>query len=386
MQILFTSRPAFGHVFPLMPLALAARSAGHEVIFASGEAFIPRLEGWGFPARKVGVDLDWAFGETAARFPELMEPIQLEFGGAMFIDVAGMASLEDARPLIDEVRPDLLVHEATDVGSAVAGAAAGVPVACVGISLWLPPFAEVFERRSSILWEAAGAAPTIDVGVGDIFLDQWPTSMQHPEARSRAKRYVSTQPVPWGDPDSPTPSWIADAEKPFVFVSLGTMFYGKDVLEKVIGALSQLDVDALVLAGADATPDELPSDGRVRVGGFVDQPEVLRNADLVVHHGGAGTIFGSLVNGLPQLILPEGADRPFTSANVRDAGAALVLDPREASESDIASSLNELISKPTYREAAERIQKEIQDMRSPEEVVRELELLVGSRTATDIGP
>ena len=32
---MFCARPAFGHVYPLMPLALAARRAGHEVISRS---------------------------------------------------------------------------------------------------------------------------------------------------------------------------------------------------------------------------------------------------------------------------------------------------------------------------------------------------------------
>lgn len=54
MKIVFSSRPAFGHVFTIAPLAESAREAGHDVIFASGKAFLPRLEGWGFDTRKVG--------------------------------------------------------------------------------------------------------------------------------------------------------------------------------------------------------------------------------------------------------------------------------------------------------------------------------------------
>ena len=51
MRILFSARPAFGHVFPLVPLALAAKERGHEVTFASGEAFLPRIASWGFATR-----------------------------------------------------------------------------------------------------------------------------------------------------------------------------------------------------------------------------------------------------------------------------------------------------------------------------------------------
>src|SRR5256885_9690132 len=37
VRLLFTSLAAYGHVYPLLPLAVAAREAGHEVLFATAE-------------------------------------------------------------------------------------------------------------------------------------------------------------------------------------------------------------------------------------------------------------------------------------------------------------------------------------------------------------
>jgi len=37
IRMLFTSRPLAGHFEPLVPLAFAARAAGHAVAFATGE-------------------------------------------------------------------------------------------------------------------------------------------------------------------------------------------------------------------------------------------------------------------------------------------------------------------------------------------------------------
>ena len=44
MKILFSTRPAYGHVYPLMPLALAAREAGHDVRFATTGQFLGKLD------------------------------------------------------------------------------------------------------------------------------------------------------------------------------------------------------------------------------------------------------------------------------------------------------------------------------------------------------
>ena len=68
MRLLFSARPAYGHVYPLMPLAVAARAAGHDVAFATTGAFVPKLEGLGFPTYDVGISIEQASGGAGA-FP-----------------------------------------------------------------------------------------------------------------------------------------------------------------------------------------------------------------------------------------------------------------------------------------------------------------------------
>ena len=43
MRVCFSAIPAYGHVFPLVPLATAAAAAGHEVSFVAGAEFDGRL-------------------------------------------------------------------------------------------------------------------------------------------------------------------------------------------------------------------------------------------------------------------------------------------------------------------------------------------------------
>lgn len=348
------------------------------MIFASGKAFLPRLESWGFQTHKVGEAIEWAFQQAAARYPELLQPEQPEFGGRMFVDVLGPPSLEDMTSLVEEAGPDLVVYEATDVGAAVAAAAAGVPAACHSLSVWTDVFVDALRARVEVLWEAAGRPPMLDVGVGDAFLDIWPASMQAPDAARGTERHWLLRPDTWGDPAAEVPTWLDAAEPPLVFVSLGTIFWGKELLAKVLEALRGVDCHALVLAGVDATPDDFPADDpRIRVAGFVNQAEVLRRCHAVVHHGGAGTLLGSLARGLPALALAEGADRPFTAASLQQSGAGIFLEPRSATVDDIAAAVRALLSDGGYRNRAQDLRGEIAGMPSPSEVVRRLEELVG---------
>ena len=61
------------------------------------------------------------------------------------------------------------------------------------------------------------------------------------------------------------------------------------MLRPVIEGLGTLDVDVLVALGSadGAALGRLPTN--VHVETFVDQPAVLRHADLAMHHGGSGT-------------------------------------------------------------------------------------------------
>ena len=49
---------------------------------------------------------------------------------------------------------------------------------------------------------------------------------------------------------------------------------------------------------------------------FVDQAAVLRSVDLVVHHGGSGTMLGAAAHGRPQLVLPLGADQFYNGEQI----------------------------------------------------------------------
>ena len=69
---------------------------------------------------------------------------------------------------------------------------------------------------------------------------------------------------------------------------------------------------------------------------WLPQAEVIRQADVVVHHGGSGTMLGALVAGVPQVVLPQGADQ-FGNATALTA-AGLAVRPEAFSAEAIAES------------------------------------------------
>ena len=356
MKIVFASIPAYGHLYPMLPLALACADAGHDVVVAAGEPFLDAL-----PVRTTrgiaeGIELHDVEQETFRDNPDL-EP-GLEFAIRMF----GRTVVRHMAPTLREVvaaeRPDLVVHEILAIGAAVAAGEAGVPAVAFGLGLWNPPLARAYD--------IAGVSPDVPGG----YLDQIPPSLQNPGALPASRRPI--RPVAWA-PEVPLPSWLP-SRRPTVYVTLGTVSFGAvEVLRRAVLETAAHDVDVLVAVGPAGDPallGELPAN--VRLERFVPQAAVLEHVDLVVHHGGAGTMLGALSAGLPQLVMPQGADQPFNAAALARAGAGVVLRNEEQVPGAISSAVGRLLTDGTERAAAKTLAKEIAAMPSPAEVASTL--------------
>src|SRR5687767_5622376 len=129
---MFASLGAYGHLYPMMPLALASADAGHEVVIASGPPFLGRLPLLTVPGYPPDLELDWAIQEARRRHPDLHDQ---DFSMAMFADVTAEAVAPIMIEQCELLRPDLVIYEAMNTGAGVAASVLGIPAAAYGIGL-----------------------------------------------------------------------------------------------------------------------------------------------------------------------------------------------------------------------------------------------------------
>ncbi len=320
MRVLFASLASVGHTYPLIPLAVAARNAGHEVHFAAGDAVHEPLAANGLrPFR------------PADSFYEIYA--------------------EDLEPELARVKPDLVVHEWGLPGVAAAADHAGIP----GV------------------WHGFGRMFPADIGLeapapGRPHVDICPPSLQDADFLATADR-IALRPVAYSTPGS----WTAPrGSRPLVYLTLGTAFGTAELLTTAVRGLATLGVRVVVAAGR-VRPEELgdlPDD--VTVETWVPQADLLPHVDVVVHHGGSGTTLGALAVGAPQLFLPQGADQFANTDAVVSAGAGLGLLPTEVTADAVADHVLTLLGRPEHRDAARTVAEEVARMPSPDEVARRL--------------
>ena len=145
-------------------------------------------------------------------------------------------------------------------------------------------------------------------------------------------------------------------------------------MQNVIDALAAHPVRGLVTTGPGLDPRELRGSERIEVVRSASHREVMGRADLVITHGGHGTVMKSLVAGVPLVILPHGRDQPDNAVRVEARGAGLTVS-RKASPERIATTVRTVLDAPRFTGAAGDLGARIRDEVEHSALVTELESL-----------
>lgn len=380
MRILFTFAGGNGHLDPLVPIARAMEAAGHAAAFAARPWMVPKVEALGFAALPAGSDE----GLTPVRRPLLpldaeREERDMREGFARHIAHERAA---DLLVLAADWQPNLIVWEETDFGAPVVAERLDLPHASVVVIA-----AGSFVRTGLVaeplnaLRAEYGLSPDPDMEMlrRHLVLSPIPPGFRDPAFQlpptAHEFRPFSLEPsTPEGSP--PWPESLPDA--PTVYFTLGTVFNMEsgDLFSRILSGLRELPVNLVVTVGRDLDPLELgPQPANVHVERFIPQSVVLPHCDLVVSHGGSGSVVGALAHGLPMLLAPMGADQPSNAARCEALGLGRVLDVITATPAEVRDGAALLLADPTYRSAAERIREKFAALPGPESTVPLLERL-----------
>lgn len=372
MRLLLTSVPGLGHLHPVLPLALAAARAGHEVRVATGAERVEWVRRCGVDAQPAGLSLSALRERAVAR--GLAGP---ELPRQMFTSIAVPPLVEDVLPLVDHWRPDLLLHEEGEYAAPLVAALRDLP--CVTHS-WSAP-ARSAEGRARLdgplldVWQQYGlTGPARQVG--ELYLDACPPLLQLPDLTHVGAPVVPVHPSGFDGPPEQAPAWLAALRHPAVYVTLGTepAFSRPDLLQQLVDAAAAVAPGVVVTTGPNP-PDGVvaPHEG-VHVVQYLPQSLVIPAVDAVVAHGGAGTTLGALLHGRPQLVVPGLApSQQGSAARVVAAGVGLRRDWADATPEGLRAAMEELLECTDLRRAAQDVRNALTLLPRPDEVVALLE-------------
>ena len=211
--------------------------------------------------------------------------------------------------------------------------------------------------------------------MGLAYLDPMPATLQIGPVQLLTDR-MPVRPVGWHDPGAEAvavPPHRADGP-PRVYLTLGTVAFGAvDVLRQAALEAAALGAEVVVACGPAGDPEllgQLP--GNVHISRYLPQAALLPTVDVIVHHGGAGTMLTSAAHGIPQVILPQGADQFINAESVQAAGVGRRILKDAMAPGAVGEAIAALLGECPERSAAALLRDEIAGMPSPDEVATTL--------------
>ena len=156
--------------------------------------------------------------------------------------------------------------------------------------------------------------------------------------------------------------------RPLIYASLGTTRNVQPAILRFIAeACHGIDVQLVLSLGNRFEPAQFADlPGQPLIVKYAPQLELLKVAKVVIAHGGANTVFETLMAGKPMLLIPLAYDQPAMATRLARMGVAVVLPVMRLSPERIRKAMTTLLSDDRYQCAATELQSKICMLRGAE--------------------
>ncbi len=382
-RYLFCPPPERGNTYPTVPVALALRARGHEVVHVTGPEVEPELRAAGLRCVVKSRGVYGSPKEITAAFLEDW-PARLP------------CQIEELSQIVDSLGTEVIVDGAHPFGPRLLAEARGLPHASIFTGAFPiptqdpmfpfgmgipPPITEQGRRLARLAnlvrehdmrhevgaWDAIreslGLAPTgrhpwDSVASTDLVLVVSSPALEYPRS-DLPDHYWFIGPLLW-QPDVPVPPAVAavlNGARPIIYVSQGTTYNRNPlILRRALQALAAEPIQLIVAVGRAFDSNEFSdAPANAVIEPFVPFSAVVSKVAVAVTHAGSGAVHMALAHGLPLVLLPLTGDQPELAARCVRAGTAVRLDPMTVGPEELRAAVLTVLKDPAYRAGARRI-------------------------------
>lgn len=391
MRVLICAAGTVGDVHPLVGIASAMRSRGHEVILLANPAYASLAQETGISFEPIGRE------EQLAELKSDSRAWTYSGGWKVWTTGAGLAPMRELYQAIEKLNQPRRTAVAASYlcfGARIANEKLNIPTATLhlnvhtirsayGIYAYPPPeclpdgllpsiaLSQRFPRwcHRAALWlaDATTSEPVLsepirrfrkelglpamrefvrdwwtspDLGIG-LFPDWW--AGEHPDWPPQ----LVTTGFPFWDRSAfqsisdPVQQWIDESGKVLVYTPGASAGHTESHFRSFAGACESMGLRGLILT---PNPPENPiSPDRIRFERFIPFGRLLPHATAVVHHAGIGTSAQCLAAGVPQVVVPTIYNQPDTAIRLERLGVARKIRPQKFRESTLTSALQQVL-------------------------------------------
>lgn len=378
MKVIILAGVAPSTIFSHVPLGMALRNAGHQVMMAASvKELIPTITEVGLAAVPV-TDPDRTTQQIIesdgkpVQVPE--DPLERERLTGRWYGRLEAVTLDALLAFAKDWRPDVVIGGIAAYAAPLLAARLGIP--------WVRHAWDIHDPRLMDI----GAADELREQLAELGMDRIPDPdmlIDITPPSLRARDAAPAQMMRWipGNSQCRMEPWMytrGAGTRIGVTVGTGVANYNQyDYLQDIVENVSALDAEVVVPITEDAAPVLRERLKNVRAG-WIPMDVLAPTCDVLVHQSGGSTMMTALSFGVPQVLIPDpGMYRATDMARrIAKSGAGIMISPEEARSDVIAKNCQEILSNPGYAAAAAGLAREIAAQPLPSEVARRVELLV----------
>lgn len=174
-------------------------------------------------------------------------------------------------------------------------------------------------------------------------------------AKNLPDNYHYIGPLTWKANIPPPPWWPPKGARPLIYVTMGTTGIG-DFFGKAYRLFEASEFSAVVTTGAQVAGLKT-IEGKLYIEPFMNGDIVTEECDLVVCHGGNGTIYQALEHGKPVIGIPTIPDQRFNMRRVEALGVGKTLSWKgfEGNSSSLITLIKTIVNDKSYYLNASRL-------------------------------
>jgi UDP:flavonoid glycosyltransferase YjiC (YdhE family) len=272
-----------------------------------------------------------------------------------------------------------------EIAGCVAADSLGIPHAALQVAAYRPALHTAIAPNLDRLRAAAGLppAPPVETLHRYLLLCPVPASYHDPAnplpPTAHHVRHVGFN----TSAEERLPAWVEQLPRgvPTVYATLGTVHNNEThIMQAILDGLRGEPLNLVATTGRNIEPaifGEQP--GNVHIERYIPQSLLLPHCDLVINHGGSGTVRDAISHGLPMVIVPVAADQHVNASRCADLQVARVVPSDNRTPEAIREAAHEVLDNPIYRRNAERLRDEMDALPGPAHVVGLLERLARER-------
>jgi UDP:flavonoid glycosyltransferase YjiC (YdhE family) len=360
-----------GHAFPMIALGRALAARGHDVtlqtwqrweedVLAGGMAFAPAPEDPVFPTLGHPMNpYDAALPLTRMTVP-LVEEVRPDAVVADILTLAPALAAELSGVRVATLIPH--VHPALERGMPAYSVGARRPRTAVGRALWRAPgplmdhALRIGRDERNATRGALGLPPVERLWGGlstELCLVATFPQLEYPRRWPPETKIVG--PLLW------EPPFEGEAEpppgtEPLVLVAPSTSQDPEHrLLRSALLGLADVPVRVLAATNRRPPPEPLAVPANARVVDWLSYARTMPRCDVVVCHGGHGTVARALASGCVVVVVPAGGDMAENAARIDWAHVGIRVPRRMCTPRAIALAVGRALAKPVLRRRAREV-------------------------------